>query len=261
MSSTVSIHPSALVSPGAELAEGVVIGPYCTVGPKVKIGAGTHLLSHVVVDGRTSLGAHNKVFPFCVLGAVPQDKKYAGEDTALVIGDHNTIRESCTFNLGVTGAGGVTTVGSHNWIMAYVHIAHDCTVGNHTTFANHATLAGHVEVQDWVTLGGFVGVHQFCKVGAHSFCGVGTVLVQDLPPFVMVAGNPAKTHGINSEGLKRRGFSPEEIAAVKRAYRIFYRSGLSLEEALTALAPLAAEFACVQPFVNFMNAASRGVVR
>ncbi|WP_142803483.1 acyl-ACP--UDP-N-acetylglucosamine O-acyltransferase [Tepidiphilus sp. J10] len=259
--SAVEIHPSAIVAPGAELAEGVKIGPYCVIGPHVKIGARTRIEAHCVLEGYTTLGEDNRVFPFCSLGQVPQDMKYAGEPTRLSIGHRNTIREYCSFNVGTVQGGGETRVGDDNWIMAYVHVAHDCVVGNHTIFANNATLAGHVVVGDWAILGGFTGVHQFVRVGAHSFCGVGTVLLQDLPPYVTVAGNPAAPHGINAEGLRRRGFSSEAIAAIRRAYKLLYRSGLTLAEARERIAELAAEQPELQPLVDFLAQPGRGIVR
>jgi UDP-N-acetylglucosamine acyltransferase len=197
----------------------------------VEIGDGTRIGPHVVIEGHTRIGRDNEIFQFCSIGAVPQDKKYDDEETRLEIGDRNTIREYCSFNVGTSQDAGVTRMGSDNWVMAYVHVAHDCQVGDHTIFANNATLAGHVHVGDWAILGGFTGVHQFVRVGAHSFCGVGTVLLQDLPPFVTVSGNPASPHGINSEGLKRRGFSADDIRVIKRAYKSLYREGLSLEDA------------------------------
>ena len=259
--STVDIHPSAIVAAGAELAEGVKIGPYCVIGPHVKIGARTRIEAHCVLEGHTALGEDNHVFPFCSLGQVPQDMKYAGEPTRLTIGHRNTIREYCSFNVGTVQGGGETRVGDDNWIMAYVHVAHDCTVGNHTIFANNAPLAGHVVVGDWAILGGFTGVHQFVRVGAHSFCGVGTVLLQDLPPYVTVAGNPAAPHGINAEGLRRRGFSPEAIAAIRRAYKLLYRSGLTLAEARERIAELAVEQPELQPLIDFLAQPGRGIVR
>ena len=233
------IHPTAIVDPQAELAEDVEVGPYAIIGPQVRIGARTVVGAHVVIDGRTTIGCDNKFFPSSSIGALPQDISHNGEVTALEIGDRNTIREFCSFSTGTVQDGGLTRVGNDNWIMAYVHVAHDCTVGDHTIFANNATLAGHVTVGDWAILGGFTGVHQFVRVGAHSFCGVGTVLLQDLPPFVTVSGNPASPHGINSEGLKRRGFSSAGLAAIKRAYKTLYRSGLTLDEARRQIADAA----------------------
>ena len=255
------IHPTAIVHPGARLGEGVEIGPYSIIGEHVQIGDGTRIGPHVVIEGRTRIGRDNEIFQFCSIGAAPQDKKYDAEPTLLEIGDRNTIREFCSFNVGTAQDAGATRIGSDNWIMAYVHIAHDCQVGDRTIFANNATLAGHVHVGDWAILGGFTGVHQFVRVGAHSFCGVGTVLLQDLPPYVTVAGNPAKPHGINSEGLRRRGYSAEAIAAIKRAYRSLYRAGLSLDEARAAISAMAADTPEVGPFSEFIASSSRGIVR
>ena len=255
------IHPTAIVHPDARLAEGVEVGAYTLIGPEVEIGADSWIGPHVVIEGRTRIGRENRIFQFCSIGAVPQDKKYAEEPTRLEIGDRNTIREYCSFNLGTAQDGGLTRVGDDNWIMAYVHVAHDCVVGNHTIFANNATLAGHVEIGDWAILGGFTGVHQFGRVGAHAFCGVGTVLLQDLPPYVTVAGNPASPRGINSEGLRRRGYSAEQIMAIKRAYRALYRAGLSLEDARAQIAELAAEHEAVRPFSDFISVSNRGIVR
>ena len=255
------IHASAIVHPGAKLGENVSVGPYSIIGEHVEIGDNTRIGPHVVVEGRTKIGCDNEIFQFCSIGAAPQDKKYDEEPTLLEIGDRNTIREFCSFNVGTSQDAGVTRIGSDNWIMAYVHVAHDCHVGDHTIFANNATLAGHVHVGDWAILGGFTGVHQFVRVGAHSFCGVGTVLLQDLPPYVTVAGNPAKPHGINSEGLRRRGYSADGIAAIKRAYRALYRAGLSLDEARARVGEIAAEHAEVAPFADFIASSERGIVR
>jgi UDP-N-acetylglucosamine acyltransferase len=257
----VMIHPTAIVHPGAQLGEKVEIGAYSIIGEHVEIGDATRVGPHVVIEGHTRIGRDNEIFQFCSIGARPQDKKYDAEPTRLEIGDRNTIREFCSFNVGTAQDAGATRVGSDNWIMAYVHVAHDCQVGDHTIFANNATLAGHVHIGDWAILGGFTGVHQFVRVGAHSFCGVGTVLLQDLPPYVTVAGNPARPHGINSEGLRRRGYSPESISAIKRAYRTLYRSGLSLDEARSQIAVIAAESPEVKPFAEFVAASSRGIVR
>ncbi|NMG45100.1 acyl-ACP--UDP-N-acetylglucosamine O-acyltransferase [Aromatoleum toluvorans] len=255
------IHATAIVHPDARIGTNVAIGPYSVIGEHVEIGDNTRIGPHVVIEGRTKIGRDNEIFQFCSIGAVPQDKKYDEEPTLLEIGDRNTIREFCSFNVGTSQDAGVTRIGSDNWIMAYVHVAHDCNVGNHTIFANNATLAGHVHVGDWAILGGFTGVHQFVRVGAHSFCGVGTVLLQDLPPYVTVAGNPAKPHGINSEGLRRRGYSADGIAAIKRAYRALYRSGLRLDEARARVGELAADHAEVAPFSDFIAASERGIVR
>lgn len=255
------IHPTAIVHPGSKLGNNVEIGAYSLIGEHVEIGDDCWIGPHVVIEGHTRIGRENRFFQFCSIGAAPQDKKYAGEPTRLEIGDRNTVREYCSFNVGTPQDAGVTRIGSDNWIMAYVHIAHDCTVGDNTIFANNATLAGHVSIGDWVILGGFTGVHQFTRVGAHAFCGVGTVLLQDLPPFVTVAGNPAKPHGINSEGLRRRGFSAEAISAIKRAYRALYRSGLSLEDARDAVAEIAVAQPEALPFSDFIAVSGRGIVR
>lgn len=255
------VHPTAIIAPGAQLADDVAIGPYCVVGEHVEIGAGTRIGPHCVIDGHTRIGTDNRIFQFCSVGAPPQDKKYAGEPTRLVIGNGNTLREFCTVNVGTAQDKGVTTLGDDNWIMAYVHIAHDCTVGDHTVFANNATLAGHVDVGDWAILGGFTGVHQFVRVGAHSFCGVGTVLLQDLPPFVTVSGNPAAPHGINSEGLKRRGYSADAVTAIRRAYKTLYRAGLTLDEARRELAERATALPELAPLAEFIALPGRGIVR
>ncbi len=229
------IHPTALVDAGAELSEGVEVGPYCVVGPEVRIDSGTRLIGHVVVQGRTRIGRDNVVHPFCSLGAPPQDKKYAGEPTELHIGSRNTIRECCTINLGTAQDVGVTRIGDDNWIMAYVHVAHDCQVGDHVVFANSTQLAGHVHIGDWTVLGGFTGVHQFVRVGAHVMAGIHSVLTQDVPPFMLLGGTPVAPHGINVEGLRRRGFTPQRIAVLRRAYRVLYRQGLNLEQACEQL--------------------------
>jgi UDP-N-acetylglucosamine acyltransferase len=229
------IHPSALVNPSAQLHDSVSVGPFTTIGPHVKIASGTRIGSHCVIEGRTTIGHDNQIFQFNSLGAIPQDKKYAGEPCELVIGDRNVIREFCTFNIGTSGDQGVTTIGNDNWIMAYVHLAHDCQIGNHTIFANNTQLAGHVHVGDWVILGGFTVVHQFCKLGAHSFTAMNSLLFADLPPYVMCQGQPAQARSMNFEGLKRRGFSPEQIQTVKAIYKILYRDGLTLEKSIQAI--------------------------
>lgn len=255
------IHPTAIVHPNARLGQGVSIGAYSIIGEHVEIGDNTWIGPHVVINGHTRIGRDNRIFQFSSLGEVPQDKKYAGEPTRLEIGDRNTIREFCTFNLGTIQDGGVTSIGNDNWIMAYVHIAHDCHVANHTTFANNAQLAGHVYVEDWAILGGYTGVHQFCRVGAHCMTAVGTVILQDVPPYLMAAGNTASPYGINVEGLKRRGFTPEALAALKRAYRTIYKSGLLLEEAKQKLAEEAGQHPEVQRFVDFLEVSKRGIIR
>ncbi len=255
------IHPTALVDAGAQLADDVEIGPYTIIGPRVCIGTGTTVGAHAVITGDTTIGEGNQIFHFVSLGEIPQDKKYAGEPTRLIIGDQNVIREFCTFNVGTVQDQGVTTIGSHNWIMAYVHIAHDCKVGDRTIFANNASLAGHTEVGDWAILGGFTGVHQFCKIGAHVMTGISTVVVKDIPPFVMASGQPAAPHGLNSEGLKRRGFSADALAALKRAYKMLYREGNTLAEAQEKMLDDAAQHAEVQQLLDFLAHAERGIIR
>jgi UDP-N-acetylglucosamine acyltransferase len=258
---TMAIHPTAIVDQGARLGENVEIGAYTVIGAGVEIGDGTTVGPHAVIEGPTTIGRDNRIFQFASLGAAPQDKKYAGEPTRLEIGDRNTIREFCTFNRGTTQDAGVTRVGDDNWIMAYVHIAHDCQVGDKTIFANNAQLAGHVQVGDWTILGGFTVVHQFVRIGAHSMTAMGTILLQDVPPYVTAAGNPAAPHGINVEGLKRRGFSAEAIAALRRAYKTLYRSGLKLEEASAQITAAAQEEAALAPLADFLAAPGRGIVR
>ncbi|MEF8733046.1 MAG: acyl-ACP--UDP-N-acetylglucosamine O-acyltransferase [Candidatus Accumulibacter meliphilus] len=255
------IHQSALVAPGAQLGSNVSVGAYSIIGEDAEIGDNTVIGPHVVISGRTRIGRDNRIFQFNSLGEVPQDKKYAGEPTRLEIGDRNTIREFCTFNLGTAQDVGITRVGNDNWIMAYVHIAHDCQVGNHTVFANNAQLAGHVHINDWAILGGYTGVHQFCRVGAHTMTAVGTVVLQDVPPFVMAAGNTASPFGINAEGLKRRGFSPEALLALKRAYRTLYKSGLMLDEARAKLNEEVLVHPEIQPLLDFLAASKRGIIR
>ena len=255
------VHPSAVVHPGARLAKGTVVGPYSLIGAKVEIGEGSWIGAHVVLDGRLRIGRNNQIFHFASLGAPPQDKKYGGEDTAVEIGDGNTIREYVTINRGTALDVGVTRVGNDNWIMAYVHFAHDCQIGSHTVFANACQLAGHVTVGDWAIFGATTLVHQFVHIGAHAFTGMGTYLAQDLPPFVKAAGNMAQPYGINSEGLKRRGFSPEAIAGLKRAYRTLYRSGLGLEEARQALEAQVAQCSPVRDILEFLHRSKRGIIR
>lgn len=255
------IHPTAIVHPNARLADDVQVGAYSLIGEHVEIGAGTTIGPHVVINGHTRIGQHNRIFQFCSLGEIPQDKKYANEPTRLEIGDHNTIREFCTFNLGTAQDSGVTSVGNHNWIMAYVHLAHDCQVGNHTIFANNAQLAGHVHVQDYAILGGFTVVHQFVRIGAHIISGMGSILLQDVPPYTLVSGNPSAPHGINAEGLKRRGFSSPAIMAIKRAYKTLYKSGLSLDEARSAIALQLPEYPELQLLADFLATSTRGIVR
>jgi len=255
------IHPTALVHAAAKLGDGVSIGAYTIVGENVEIGDGTTIGHHCVITGRTRIGRDNRVFHFCSLGEVPQDKKYDGEPTALYIGDRNTIREFCMFNVGTSQDSGVTSVGDDNWIMAYAHLAHDCQVGSNTIMANSAQLAGHVHVGDYAILGGFTGVHQFVRVGAHSFTAGHSYLQQDLPPYVMAAGNPAVPRAINSEGLTRRGFSANAVAAIKRAFKTLYRSGVTLEEARTQIAAAATDDPELQILVEFLAVPGRGIVR
>ncbi|MDP2751499.1 MAG: acyl-ACP--UDP-N-acetylglucosamine O-acyltransferase [Rhodocyclaceae bacterium] len=255
------IHSTAMVHPGAQLGKNVDIGAYSIIGEHVTIGDNTWIGSHVVVTGHTTIGQDNRLFQFSSIGEAPQDKKYAGEPTRLEIGDRNTIREFCTFNRGTTQDAGVTRLGHDNWMMAYVHLAHDCQVGNHTIFANNAQLAGHVQVGDFAILGGFTVVHQFVRIGAHSMTAMGSILLKDLPPFVTASGNTAEPHGINSEGLKRRGFSSEALTAIKRAYKTLYKSGLKLEEAQKIIAEEAVFLPEISPLANFLNEAGRGIIR
>lgn len=260
-----TIHPTAIVDPKAELDSSVEIGAYSIIGPNVKIGAGTVVGPHVVIEGHTTIGRDNRFFQFSSIGAQPQDKKWAGEPTRLEVGDRNTIREFCTFNTGTVQDKGVTRLGNDNWISAYVHLAHDCVVGNHTIFSNNAQLAGHVEIGDWVIMSGYANVHQFCKIGAHAFVGMSTSLTQDVPPFVLLSGNPAAAHGVNIEGLKRRGFTRAQIDGVRAAYKAIYRSGLTLEEAKQQLVQLETDMpeaaAQVRAMREFLGTATRGIVR
>ncbi len=255
------IHPSAIVDPRARLGENVSIGAYSIVGEHVEIGRDTWIGPHAVIEGHTRIGKGNRIFQFTSLGAVPQDMKYAGEATRLEIGDGNTIREFCTLNCGTAQDAGVTRLGNDNWIMAYVHIAHDCQIGSHAVFANNAQLAGHVHVGDYAILGGFTGVHQFVRIGAHSFTAIATVLVHDLPPYVMAAGDTAKAYGINSEGLRRRGFTATALAEIKRAYKTLYKSSLTLDQAKAQLAEQAATCAEIGLLSEFLQSSTRGIVR
>ncbi|WP_198971594.1 acyl-ACP--UDP-N-acetylglucosamine O-acyltransferase [Xylophilus sp. ASV27] len=253
------IHSTAIVDAAAELDSSVSVGPYTIIGPHVRIGAGTTVGAHCVIEGHTTIGRDNRIFQFNSLGAIPQDKKYAGEPCELRIGDRNTIREFCTFNIGSPGGGGVTRVGDDNWIMAYVHLAHDVAVGSHTIFANNSQLAGHVEVGDWVILGGFTVVHQFVRIGAHGMTAMCALLFADQPPFVMSQGQPAGARSMNFEGLRRRGFSAERIAAVKAMHRALYREGLTLEQAQAQIGALAGRFPQAQPDVDLMLGFLAGV--
>ncbi|SFU51104.1 acyl-[acyl-carrier-protein]--UDP-N-acetylglucosamine O-acyltransferase [Polaromonas sp. YR568] len=265
--STPGIHATAIVDPQAQLHESVSVGPYTVIGPHVKVGAGTTIGAHCVIEGHTTIGRDNRIFQFNSLGAIPQDKKYAGEPCELVIGDRNTIREFCTFNIGSPGDTGVTRVGDDNWIMAYVHLAHDCSVGNNTIFANNSQLAGHVHVGDWVILGGFTVVHQFVRLGAHSMTAMCSLLFADLPPFVMAQGQPAEARSMNFEGLRRRGYSPERISAVKAMHKALYRDDLTLEQSRARIAELTAKQPEAAPDVQMMlsfleqTSPQRGIVR
>lgn len=255
------IHPSAIVDPAAELGRDVEIGPWTYIGPGVHIGDQCIISSHVVVKGPTTLGKHNRIFQFASVGEDCQDKKYQGEPTRLEIGDHNVIREGATLHRGTVQDQGITRIGSHNLLMAYTHVAHDCVVGDHVILANNAALAGHVKVNDYAILGGFTAVHQFCHIGAHVMCGAGTVVLKDIPAYVMATGNSAQPHGINSEGLKRRGYTSEAIVMLKRAYRLVYRSGLTLEQALPQLLLLADEEPAVTLLIQSIEQSSRGIIR
>ena len=262
-----AIHSTAIVDSSAELDSSVTVGPYTVIGPRVKVGAGTTIGPHCVIEGHTTIGADNRIFQFNSLGAIPQDKKYAGEPCELVIGDRNTIREFCTFNIGSPGDVGVTRIGSDNWVMAYVHLAHDCQVGNHTIFANNSQLAGHVQVSDWVILGGFTVVHQFVRLGAHSMTAMCSLLFADLPPFVMAQGQPAEARTMNFEGLRRRGFSAERIASVKAMHKALYREDLTLEAAQLKIVELTDKHPeskqDVHMMLSFLEQVSpqRGIVR
>jgi UDP-N-acetylglucosamine acyltransferase len=266
------IHPSAIVDPSSNIDSSAEIGPYAIIGPNVSIGARSKIGSHTVIEGYTTIGEDNVISHFSSLGGVPQDMKYRGEPTQLVIGNRNTIREFTTIHTGTIQDQGVTKIGDDNWIMAYVHIAHDCVVGNHTIFSSNAQIAGHVIVEDWAILGGMSGVHQFVRIGQHSMLGGASALVQDIPPFVIAAGDKAQPHGLNAEGLKRRGFSVEAIAALRHAYRVLYKDGLTFEEAKNAIAtmysdgyegtPLTPEAKDhLNTFLNFISASTRGIIR
>jgi UDP-N-acetylglucosamine acyltransferase len=262
------IHASAIVDPAAELDSSVRVEPYAVIGPEVRIGAGTTIGPHCVIEGPTTIGRDNRIFGHSALGGAPQDMKYRGERTELRIGDRNTIREFCTFNRGTAQDLGVTRLGDDNWVMAYVHLAHDVQVGNHTILANNATLAGHVHIGDWVIIGGLTGVHQYAHVGAHAMTGFQSHVSQDVPPFMLVSGHPLAVRGFNVEGLRRRGFSKERIAQVKQMHRLLYRDGLTLEQAGAAIAGLRGSItgdpaadADVQLMLDFLAASARGLVR
>lgn len=258
---TSKIHATAIIDSKAELDSSVEVGAYTIIGAGVKIDADTRVASHAVIKGPTTIGKNNQIFQYVSLGEQPQDKKYNNEPTTLEIGDNNTIREFCTFNRGTVQDKGTTKIGNDNWIMAYVHIAHDCFVGNHTILANNASLAGHVDIHDYAILGGFTLIHQFCQVGAHVITAVGSVVFKDIPTYVTAAGYDAKPHGINAEGLKRRGFTSEEITQIKRAYKALYRKGLSLEEAKKEVAAMQATCDKIQLLSDFLNLTKRGIIR
>ena len=262
-----AIHSSAVVDPSAQLDDSVTVGPYTVIGPFVRIGAGTTVGAHCVLEGRTTIGRNNRIFQFNSLGAIPQDKKYAGEPCELVIGDGNTIREFCTFNIGSPGDLGVTRIGDDNWIMAYTHIAHDCQIADHTTLANNTTLGGHVLLGPWVTVGGLTGIHQFVKVGAHAMVGFASAVSQDVPPFMLVDGNPLAVRGVNSVGLRRRDFSSERLAAVKAMHKALYREDLTLQSAQLRIAELVKTTPQSAPDVELMlsflaqSSPKRGIAR
>ncbi len=258
---TANIDPRAVVDPDAKIGPGVTVGPFSVIGPKVEIGRDTWVGPNVVINGPCRIGVENKIFQFASVGELPQDKKYAGEDTWLEIGDRNVIREFCTLNRGTVQDRGATTVGNDNWIMAYVHIAHDCVVGNNTIFANNVNLAGHVFIEDFAIIGGASLIHQFCRIGAHSFVGMGSAVAKDVPPFMMVSGQPAQPHGLNSEGLRRRGFTAETQLALKRAYKSIYRRGLTVDKALAEIAEASAADPAVAQLVEFVRQSERGIVR
>ena len=255
------IHPTAIVHSGAKLAADVEIGPYALIGEHVEIASGSSIGSHTVLTGHTRIGRSNRIFQHCVLGGAPQDKKYAGEPTRLEIGEGNMIREFCTFNTGTVQDVGVTRMGNNNWIMAYVHLAHDVQIGSHTTLANSAQFAGHVIVEDYAVVGGVTGVHQFCRIGAHAMVGAASLVLADVPPYVMATGNSCEPRGINAEGLRRRGFTPETISAIRRAYKTLYKSGLSLEEAKQALRGQVAACPELAIFVEFLDSSKRSIIR
>jgi UDP-N-acetylglucosamine acyltransferase len=255
------IHQTAIVDKSANLADDVSVGPYSIIGANVEIDAGTTIGPHVVINGPTSIGKNNRIFQFASIGEEPQDKKYNGEPTRLEIGDNNVIRENCTISRGTVQDEGITTLANDNWIMAYVHIAHDCRIGSNTIFANSASLAGHVTVEDYAILGGFTLVHQFCKIGAHCFTAMNSVISKDVPPYLMIAGHMAKPYGLNTEGLKRRGVNSEVLSALKSAYKVLYRSGYSVDQAISELAELAKKYKEVEQFVNFLSETTRGIVR
>jgi UDP-N-acetylglucosamine acyltransferase len=252
-------HPTALIHPGAQLADDVTVGPYAVIGEHVIVGAGSRIDGHVIVEGQTTIGAECHIFPFCSIGQPPQDLKYGGEPTRLVVGDHNVVREFVTLNLGTASGGGVTTIGHHNFLMAYVHVAHDCHIGDHTVLANAATLAGHVSIGDWAIVGGLVAVHQFVRIGPHAMIGGSSGLGQDVPPYLIAAGRPATLYGLNAIGLKRRGFSNEQVQALKQAYQMLFRSKLKRRDAIKAVTERWGGNAEIMALVQFIEQSERGV--
>jgi len=257
----VNIHATAQVAAGAQLGDGVEVGAYAVIGPDVQLGANTRVGPHAVIQGPTRIGADNVIFQFASVGSAPQDKKYKGEPTRLEVGDRNVIRECVTLNRGTTKDEGVTRIGSDNLFMAYAHVAHDCQVGNQCVLANNATLGGHVQLGDWVIMGGLSAIHQFCKVGAHAFIANNAAVTRDVPPYVMAVGQPAAAHSVNSEGLKRRGYTPEQIRSIRNAFRLLYRSGLKLADATAQLEALAHEQPELRPIVEFLPTSTRSIVR
>lgn len=255
------IHPSAVIDPRAELDEGVSVGPFAVIGPDVQIGGGTWVGPHAVIQGPARIGKDNKIFQFASLGEVPQDMKYRGEVTRMEIGDRTVVREFATVHRGTAQDEGVTRVGDDVLLMAYTHVAHDCQVGSHVILANAASLGGHVKVHAWAILGGFTIVHQFCQIGSHAFCAMGSVVSKDVPPYVTVGGHPARPHGINREGLRRRGFSTDAIQAIRRGYKLLYKSGLGLEDAEAALGDLAREYPEVDVLAEFVSGRARSIIR
>jgi UDP-N-acetylglucosamine acyltransferase len=255
------IHASAIIDPKANLATDVEIGPFCVIGADVSIGPGSRLGPHAIIRGPTEIGADNRIFQFASIGEDPQDKKYRGEPTRLIIGDRNLVRESATIHRGTLQDKGETRIGNDNLFMAYTHVAHDCVIGNNVVMANAASLGGHIEVQDWAILGGFTIVHQFCRIGAHSFSAMGSVVGKDVPPFITIDGHPAVPRGINVEGLRRRQFSAELIAAIRRAYRLLYASGLKLSEAIEQIRELAKSYPELACMADFVADSSRSIVR
>jgi UDP-N-acetylglucosamine acyltransferase len=255
------IHPTAIIESGAKLAEGISVGAYSIIGENVEIDKGTWIGPHVIIQGHTRIGKDNKIYQFSSIGEIPQDKKYNGEATQLIIGDRNIIRECCTFNTGTTQDLGKTVLGNDNWIMAYVHLAHDCIIGNDTIFANNATLAGHVTIQDHVILGGFTLVHQFCQIGAYAFTGMGAAITKDLPPYMIAAGTPTKQHGINREGLRRKGFDKKARARINNAHRILYRQDLTIDKAIKRINEQYSEYSDIMLMTHFCTNSKRGILR